>query len=128
MHENETVVRAGYDAFSRGDMDAFRQLFAEDIVWHVPGRSQIAGEYKGIDGVIGYFGRSMELSGGTFRVEVHDVVANDDHVVGLHTASGQREGKSLHDDGALVFHVEGGKVREVWQLFGDQYANDDFLA
>jgi uncharacterized protein len=128
MNENETVVRAGYDAFSRGDMDAFNQLFADDIIWHVPGKSPIAGDHKGIDGVVGYFGRSMELSGGTFRVELHDVVASDDHVVGLHTATGEREGKTLHDNGALVFHIEGGKVKEVWQLSGDQYANDDFLA
>jgi ketosteroid isomerase-like protein len=109
-------------------MDAFHQIFAEDITWHVPGRGPLAGDYKGIDGVIGYFGRSMELSGGTFRVEVHDVLANDAHVVGLHTSTGEREGKSLHDDGALVFHVGGGKVHEVWQLFGDMYASEEFLA
>jgi hypothetical protein len=28
----------------------------------------------------------MELTGGNFRVEVHDIVANDEHAVGLHTA------------------------------------------
>ena len=27
--------------------------------------------------MLGYFGRTMELTGGSFRVEVHDVVAND---------------------------------------------------
>ncbi len=28
----------------------------------------------------------MELTGGNFRVEVHDILANDEHAVGLHTA------------------------------------------
>jgi uncharacterized protein len=127
-HPNETLVRTGYDAFSRGDMDTLRGLFADDMVWHAPGRSPIAGDHRGVDAVLKYFMQSMELTGGTFQVEVHDVVANDDHAVGLHVASGQRNGKSLSDHGALVFHIEGGKVKEVWQLFGDLYANDDFLS
>lgn len=127
-HPNEELVRTGYDAFSRGDMDKLRELFAPDIVWHVPGRSPIAGDHSGVDDVLKYFMQSMELTGGTFQVEVHDVVANDDHAVGIHIATAQRDGRSLRDQGALIFHVDGGKVTEVWQLFGDLYANDDFLS
>ena len=29
-HPNEELVRRGYDAFSRGDVDALRQVFAGD--------------------------------------------------------------------------------------------------
>jgi ketosteroid isomerase-like protein len=39
-HPNEDLIRRGYDAFSRGDMDTLRALFHPDIVWHAPGRSQ----------------------------------------------------------------------------------------
>jgi len=60
-------------------MDTLRELFHPDIVWHAPGRSQLAGDHQGVDTVLGYFGRTMELTGGSFRVEVHDVVANDEH-------------------------------------------------
>ena len=57
-----------------------RELFpTPDIVWYAPGRSQLAGDHQGVDTVLGYFGRTMELTGGSFRVEVHDVVANDEH-------------------------------------------------
>jgi hypothetical protein len=28
-----------------------------------------------------YFGRTMELTGANFRVDIHDVVANDEHAV-----------------------------------------------
>jgi len=32
-HPNEDLVRRGYDAFSRGDMQTLRELFDPDIVW-----------------------------------------------------------------------------------------------
>jgi uncharacterized protein len=69
-HPNEDLIRRGYDAFSRGDMDTLRELFHLDIVWHAPGRSQLFGDHRGVDAVLGYFGRTMELTGGNFRVEV----------------------------------------------------------
>ena len=33
-HPNEDLVRRGYDAFSRGEMDTLRELYHPDIVWH----------------------------------------------------------------------------------------------
>jgi uncharacterized protein len=45
-HPNEDLVRRGYDAFSRGDMQTLRELFHPDIVWHAPGRSQLAGDHR----------------------------------------------------------------------------------
>jgi ketosteroid isomerase-like protein len=38
-HPNEELVRRGFDAFSKGDVDTLRALFDPDAVWHVPGRS-----------------------------------------------------------------------------------------
>jgi hypothetical protein len=39
----------------------------------------------------------MELTAGTFRAEPHDVVADDLHSVGMHLATGEREGRRLED-------------------------------
>jgi ketosteroid isomerase-like protein len=126
-HPNEDLVRRGYDAFSRGDMQTLREVFHPDIVWHAPGRGQLAGDYEGVDAVLAYFGRTMELTGGTFRVGLHDVVANDRHAVGLNTVHAERNGQTLDDRSALVFHVRDGKATEVWQFSGDQYAADEVL-
>ena len=126
-HPNEDLIRQGYDAFSRGDMDTLRELFHPDIVWHAPGRSQLSGDHRGIDAVLGYFGQTMELTGGTFRVQVHDVVANDEHAVGLNSVHAERAGTTLEDNNTLVFHVRAGKVTEVWQYWSDQYAADDLF-
>jgi uncharacterized protein len=127
-HPNEDLVRRGYDAFSRGDMQLLRELFHPDIVWHAPGRSQLAGDHQGVDAVLGYFGQTMELTDGSFRVEVHDVVANDVHAVGLNSVHAERAGRALEDNNTLVFHISDGKVTEVWQYWTDLYAADELFA
>jgi ketosteroid isomerase-like protein len=127
-HPDEDLIRQGYDAFSRGDMDTLRGMFHPDIVWHAPGRSQLAGDHQGLHAVLGYFGRTMDLTGGNGRGEVHDVVANDEHTVGLHKTHAERQGRTLEDNTTLVFHVRDGRVTEVWQYWADQYAADELFA
>jgi uncharacterized protein len=126
-HANVETVRQGYAAFSRGDLDALRRVFfAPDVIWHYAGKSQLAGHYHGVDEVIGWLGRSFELSGGTLTVELHDVVGNDEHVVALVTVRAARNGKHLFDQGVQVFHLDGGKATQAWLLPGDLYTNDEF--
>ena len=117
-HPNEDLIRRGFDAFSKGDMDTLRELFQADIAYHVPGRSSVAGDYHGQDEVLGLFARIFELSGGTYQIELHDAVANDDHAVALFTARGQREGTTLEDRTVLVSHVRDGRFAEIWPLGG----------
>jgi hypothetical protein len=109
-------------------MQTLRELFHPDIVWHAPGRNQLAGDHRGVDAVLGYFGRTMELTGGAFTVEVHDVVAGDEHTVGLQSVHAERGGRTLDDNGVLVFHLRDGRVTEVWQYWADPYAADELFA
>lgn len=125
-HPNEELLRNGYAAFEKGDLDTLRGLFADDIVWHSPGKGPLSGDYRGIEDVFGLFGKVLELSGGTFRNEIHDILADDEHGVALVTATGERKGKTLNDKQAHVFHVRDGKVTEFWLQTFDLYTNDEF--
>jgi len=127
-HPNEDLVRRGFDAFSKGDVDTLRALFEQDAVWHAPGRGPLSGDHRGVDEILGFFARTVELTAGTFRVELHDVLANDEHAVAMYVARGDREGKTLEDKSVLVSHVRNGRLAETWQYFEDQYAGDEFLA
>ena len=74
-------------------------------------------------------GRLAELTGGTLRGEIHDVLASDDHVLVLQTTRGERDGHgSLEDREAIVLHVRDGTVVEVWEHPGDVYAMDAFFS
>lgn len=125
-HPNEDLLRKGYQAFAAGDMQTLSDLFADDVVWHVPGQNPLAGTYRGKDEVFGFFAKVVEVSGGTFSLEIHDVLANDEHGVALVKARGQREGKSLEDNQVNVLHLEGGKVHEFWGHASDSAAVDEF--
>jgi ketosteroid isomerase-like protein len=125
-HPNEDLVRRGYEAFAAQDMATLDQLFADDIVWHVPGRSQLAGTFRGKQEVFGTFQKVGELTSGTFELDIHAVLADDDHAVVLTRVTGQREGRKLDDTAVQVFHIKDGKVTEQWLHPGDLYANDDF--
>lgn len=60
-----------------GDDSALRELLTDDIAWHVPGRNAIAGHYRGIDSVLGYFRKRRDLADRTFRVHTRDVLSGD---------------------------------------------------
>lgn len=125
-HPNETLVRNGYEAFAKGDMQTVNDLFAEDIVWHVPGRSQLAGDYKGKDQVFEFFTKLINESGGTFQQEIHDVIANDEHAIVMVTWSAERGGNRFQDHNVHVLHVQNAKVTEFWGYAEDQYGEDQF--
>jgi ketosteroid isomerase-like protein len=126
--DNGELIRSGYEAFSKGDMETIANLFAPDIRWNISGRSLISGTYNGHDETFAFFGRIMELTDGTFTVAVHDLLASDDHVVVLAKESASRNGKSLESDDVHVWHIENGKAVEYWALSNDQYEVDEFWA
>lgn len=125
-HPNADLLRKGYDAFAKGDTATLTDLFSEDVVWHLPGRNLISGEHKGRDAVFALFAKVGELSGGTFRVELHDVVANDGHTVAVTRTAGSRQGKQLDLLGTDVYHVRNGKITEWWSFSEDQRRDDEF--
>ena len=125
-HPNVERLRKGYEAYSTGDLAVLNDLFADDISWHIAGRSQVAGDYKGRDQVFGFFGKLMELSNGTTKIEVHDLLANDDHGVALVTGSASRNGVDFRGQDVHTFHFRDGKVVEFWDSPLDQYAADEF--
>lgn len=128
-HPNEALLRGAYDAFSAGDIPAVLSVFSGDIEWHTSsGNNPVAGNYRGHDGVVEYFGKLMEHTGGTFRLDVHDVVANDDHGFVAVTLHAERNGRSLEVKEVHVWHLEGGKASEFWEATTDQGAGDAFFA
>ena len=120
------TIQAAYDAFGRGDLDAVASAFAPDIVWHEAGQSPIAGAYKGRDAVFGLFGRLFELTGGTFSVEVHDLLASEGHVVALARLKGTRKDEPFSWDEAHIWHLQDGVATEFWNALTEASDVDEF--
>jgi uncharacterized protein len=126
-HPNEDRTREAYASFGRGDFDALKnQFWADDIRYHVPGRGPTSGDYEGVDQVLGFFQQTFELTGGTVRIELHDVLANDEHAVALLTMRAERAGKQLETNVVQVAHIRDGKTTESWLCPADPVAIEEF--
>ena len=101
-------------------------IFAEDIAWHVPGRSPLSGDYRGHQEVVGFFTKAMELSGGTLRVEADEILADGERIIALTTVSAERNVQSWSSPEVHVWRVQDGRAVAFREFQGDQEAEDRF--
>jgi uncharacterized protein len=123
---NVATIRKAYEAFAEGNVPAVFAAFDAAITWHVPGHGPLSGDYRGHDQIGGFFQRTMELSGGTFRIDVHHVLAADDLVVVLVTVSANRNGTSTAFPEVHVWRLRNGKAIEFREYQGDEQREDRF--
>ena len=123
---NPTIIRKAYDDFAKGDIPSVLETFDPAITWHVPGHSPLSGDYKGIDGVVGFFNHTMALCGGIFAIEVHRVLAEEDMVVALVTIKAERNGSSAAFPEVHVWRFAERKAIEFREFQGDEQTEDRF--
>ena len=127
-HPNATAAREGFAAFVRGDVAALLALFSPDAVWHVPGANAMTGDYRGTGEIVPFLRRTAELTGGTYRVELLWAVAADEHLVAVYRARGEREGRTLDIEQALLVQLEDGLWADIRAQPLDAAAFDSFWA
>jgi ketosteroid isomerase-like protein len=123
---NAALIKGAYDAFSRRDVAQAFAAFGKDILWHVPGRGPLSRDYRGHAEVGGFFQKFTELSSGTFRIQVDEVLSKGDRVVVLCTESAQRGGRSWSSTQVHVWTVRDGEATVFRQYQGDQQTEDEF--
>jgi uncharacterized protein len=125
--ENVAIMQRAYDAFNSGDIDTLKEIFDENVVWHLPGRSSFADDYQSSEATLAYFGQLAEQTGGTFRAELERLVGDDDdRVVGIQHSTGDRNGKHLDVRDCIVFQLKDGRITDGREHFHDLYAWDEF--
>jgi ketosteroid isomerase-like protein len=121
------VVRRLYQAIADRDFVTAEGCFAEDVVWHLPGDSPIAGDHHGWSQIRDDFMAKLEpLSGGTFRAELLDVALGEQFVVAVQHASASQRGKDLDITACQLMTVRDGLIHEVRGHYSDQAALDAF--
>ena len=120
-HPNAAVVRRMNEAMSAGDMETAASLVADDVVWH-----QI-GSAEPVRGKVNLAASMAAFADATITYDVHDILANDDHVIALGTATATIGGRSLTYRTAEIHHVRDGQVSERWAFSDDTKAITDFF-
>ncbi|MFC8146084.1 nuclear transport factor 2 family protein [Streptomyces paradoxus] len=126
-HPHVALVRKGFEAFSRGDMDTLREMMAADATHHVPGDHPLSGDFKGVDSIIEMYERLGAETNGTMRADLIGIcVDGRGHVVGMNHFTAERNGKTLDDTGCIIFRIVGDKVTDLDECVEDIDKNNEF--
>jgi ketosteroid isomerase-like protein len=125
--EDVAVVRRLYDAVAAADLDAVAACFAEDAVWHLPGRGALAGTHRGWAAIRDdLLARQGPLSGGTFQARLLDLAVGTEYVVAVVHATADHAGRRLDQTVCQLMRVRAGKIVEVRGHYSDEAALDAF--
>lgn len=122
---NKQIVKDLFAAFGSGDIAVLRDLVAEDVIWHLPGKvPHYSGTYEGPDRVADFFEGLFENVG----VEVfqpREFVAEADRVFVIGSSRGQVKstGRMFDNRWVMAFIVRDGKITNF-----EEYADTQALA
>ncbi|MEU9955871.1 nuclear transport factor 2 family protein [Streptomyces sp. NPDC050982] len=126
-HPHAMLVRKGYEAFTRGDMDTLRGLMSSDATHHTPGSHPLSGDFKGQDAIIEMYGRLFEETAGSMNVELqHILVDGRGHAVAVHRFSAERKGKRIDQSGCIIFRIMGDKITDLDECVENMEEGNDF--
>jgi uncharacterized protein len=125
-HPNAALMRAGYQAYTTGDLASLSNHVSDDFAFNFSGRSPLAGVYRGLPEVIKLFTRQFELTRGDFQVVPQKILADDETGIALIRVRGTRGTRRLDAPGINVCHFQDGKLAEYWSYTYDQYVVDEF--
>ncbi len=120
-HPNATAYRQAAVAFRAGDLTAIEALIDADVVWHIPGTHQLAGDVFGREAVAAFLARLNELG---FWLREHDVFGNDVHVCALSEMGTNRPWVTVSTRVVSIFHFREGRQFERWLYPEDMAAWD----
>ena len=126
-HPNEDVIRRMFEAYGRADTATLRQVLSDHVAYHLPGRSPMAGDYRGRDEVLALWDRQKAYLGGKpYRVEPLGTVADDRHVVLLASGEADAATGTLRWRAANIYELRDGQVVDCRVFVEDLYTFDAF--
>lgn len=123
--DNLAAVKAYADAWQKGDAATLVGRYSDDFTLHYFGESPLAGDHVGKAAALGTLAKVQQLTNRKL-VEVHDVLAGEDHGAIMALERWEREGKSLDVRRVLLYHVRDGQLTECWIFDDNQRAVDEF--
>ena len=123
-HPNAVLLEKLYADFAKRDLPAVLSACADNITFQLAGKSKLAGKFTKADFVPKFVTPLMELSGGTLKIEVHDIMASDRHGVVLASDLLTRNGQQIQLRTVHVWRFENGKPVAWYEYPRDLYQFD----
>ena len=115
--QNKGLVKRMYEAWEKGDFEAYKEVVAPEYVWYLP---SISTEPKSREETI-EFGKMIRIGFPDFSYSVEDLIAVEDRVISLFIFRGTHEGEfqgipatgnKVEVSGVMISRIENGKIVE----------------
>lgn len=121
------LIQAYLASAKRQDFPAMISLFADDLVYRVPGNGPLSGETHGKSAAIDYFGKLMQITNGSYAITgVVDWLVSDNRVALVATETMSRGDRTVDWTRVVLFTFHGDLVSEI-ALFDEKQAEIDAL-
>jgi ketosteroid isomerase-like protein len=107
--ENVSAARAAYDAFTSGNLDALKEMFAEDAEWLTSDELPLGGVTNGRDAIIENFSKLPDYWS-EFSVEPSEFIDGGDWVTVKGTQRATGKSGSFESPFAHLMKFDGGKL------------------
>jgi ketosteroid isomerase-like protein len=124
------VVQTAFEAFGRGDLEAFGAKFHDDATWDHRNDDRFGGVHAGRDAIVAFIAESGQLTQGTLRAAPEAILSDGQgRVAVVVRLTGSRpDGRTLDSKQVLLCAVDGDRMRSVDQFIGDPAAVTAFWA
>ncbi|HEY7917111.1 MAG TPA: nuclear transport factor 2 family protein [Acidimicrobiales bacterium] len=128
-HPNVKRISDAYAAFAKADLAGALQDLAPDAVFHFNGSGPLSGDHTGKDEISKALIGTFDLTGGTQKLDIASIYADDHHgVVVLRETASRPDGATLDVDEVHVLAIDAeGKITDLWDLPSDPDSHDRFF-
>lgn len=127
QQRNLAAAQSFYESGPAGTDEQRRAHFADGFVWHVPGDTDLAGDYSGEVYFVDMPARMQPLE--QWQITIESLAANDDLVISVARIRGRRLGHELDVRGGHILRFDAqARIAEAWGWCADQAALDAFFA
>lgn len=126
-HPHALLLRQAWQAAAHSDVETLKELWADDIVWHVTADNPWQGDHIGHEAVLEYLAQVGE-AGEIYDTELKDVLMGNDYAALVCRVTTKRADRLLEFDQVLLGRFRGHRIVEVWALPSDPSAVSRFWA
>ncbi len=115
--QNKELVKRMYEAFEKGDFEAYKEVVAPEYLWYLPSRStKPRSREETIE-----FGKMLRNAFPDFSYNIEELIAGEDRVISIFIFRGTHEGEfqgipatgnKIEFSGVMISRIENGKIVE----------------
>ena len=127
---HSAVIDRFFEAYSKHDFGAIREVMAEDVIWIFMGQHPLAGVKNGIEDVVAFFDNMGAIMGSS-KVKADQLVtgSNDNFLVECqHITTHREDGDNIDHHVCVLWTFEKNKIKQGRHFFADPHAADHFFA